>query len=237
MIVRLLLALFVLAISGRAVLAEAVDLEIVLAADGSGSIDEGEFRLQRKGYADAIANPQVFNAMISGRHRKTAVAYVEWASPTSVETIVDWMVISDEASAKAFAAAVLAGPRKVSGYNSISAAIVHSQRMIETNRYEGVRKIIDISGDGPQMNGPPLAAVRDAAVKAGITINALAIKTRGGHVPRAQGEALEEHYRRDVIGGDGAFVMVADEETPFAQVVLRKLVREVALFEPPRPIR
>src|SRR5689334_7861074 len=113
MIVRLLLAFALLALSGRAALGEAVDLEIVLAADGSGSIDEEEFRLQRKGYADAIAHPQVFNAMISGRYRKTAIAYGEWASPTSVETIVDWMVISGEASAKAFAAAVLAGPRKV----------------------------------------------------------------------------------------------------------------------------
>lgn len=235
MMLRLAALLVCLVAVARPAWAERVDLELVLAADGSGSIDEAEFRLQRKGYADAIANPLVFRAMASGQYRKTAIAYVEWASPDSVETIVDWMVISDEASAKAVAAAILAGPRKVFGYNSISAAIVHAQRMIETNAYDGTRKIIDISGDGPQMNGPPLPDVRARALRAGITINALAIKSRGGHVPRSFGEPLELHYGRDVIGGDGAFVMVADEETPFAQVVLRKLVREVALL--PAPVR
>lgn len=212
---------------------ERVDLELVLAADGSGSIDEEELRLQRLGYAKALQHPRVLDAIRGGRYRRTAVAFVEWASPTSVATIVDWMVVSDAASAKAFADALMAAPRKVSGYNSISAAIAYSHRLIETNAYEGTRKIIDISGDGPQMNGPPLELVRDAAVKAGITINALAIKTRGGHVRR--GEPLEVHYQRDVIGGDGAFVMVADEETPFEQVVLRKLVREVALLRTGRP--
>jgi len=145
-----------------------------------------------------------------------------------VATIVDWMVISDAASAKAFADALMAAPRKVWGSNSISRAIAYSHALIEGNAYDGTRKIIDVSGDGPQRGGPPLEEVRAAAIKAGITINALAIKSRGGHIPRRYGEPLELHYERDVIGGSGAFVMVADEETPFEMVVLRKLVREVA---------
>ncbi len=207
---------------------EAVDLELVLAADGSGSIDEAEFRLQRDGYAKAITHPRVLGAIRSGFHRKIAVAFVEWASPTSVATIVDWMLIADAADAQKFAAALVAAPRKVSGWNSISAALVYSQALIESNAYEGARKVIDISGDGPQMNGPSLEDVRAAALNSGITINALAILTRGGNVRGRSGVPLEEHYRRDVIGGPGAFVMAADETTPFEEIVLRKLVREVA---------
>jgi hypothetical protein len=208
--------------------AEKVDVELVLAADGSGSIDEAEFRLQRRGYARAIAHPLVLRAIQGGEHRKIAVLFIEWGAPTSVETIVDWAVIKDAASAKAFAAKLVAAPRKVWGYNSISAAIVKATREIAANAYDGDRKIIDVSGDGPQINGPPLAAVRARALAAGITINGLVIKTRGGTVRRFGGEPLEVHYRRDVIGGPGAFVMVADEKTPFEQVILHKLVREVA---------
>ncbi len=211
---------------------ERVDLELVLAADGSGSIDEEELRLQRKGYADALRHPMVLDAIRGGQYRKTAVAFVEWASDTSIATIVDWMVVSDAASAKAFADALMAAPRKVWGSNSISRAVAYSHALIEGNAYDGTRKIIDISGDGPQRGGPPLEEVRAAAIQAGITINALAIKSRSGHVPRIYGEPLEVHYQRDVIGGHGAFVMVADEKTPFEQVVLRKLVREVASLSP-----
>jgi hypothetical protein len=224
----LLLALFCLASPVAAQARESVDLELVLAADGSGSIDEAEFRLQRQGYARAIQDRQVLNAIQGGRYRKIALAFVEWASPTSVATIVDWRLVSDAASAKAFADALVAAPRKAQGWNSISAAIVYSQALIEGNAYEGARKIIDISGDGPQMNGPPLEEVRAAAIRAGITINAIAIKTRGGSAGGRGGVPLEVHYERDVIGGPDAFVMVADETTPFEFVVLRKLVREIA---------
>jgi hypothetical protein len=206
----------------------AVDMVLVLAADGSGSIDAEEFRLQRQGYADALAHPDVLRAIAAGRERRIGVSFVEWASDTSVATIVDWRLVSDAASGRAFGAALVAAPRVVDGYNSISRAIVHSQRLIETAPYRAGRKVIDISGDGPNFGGPPLAEARRAALAAGIVINAIAIKTRGGHHRGRAGEPLEENYAREVIGGPGAFVMVADETTSFAEVVLRKLVREVA---------
>lgn len=211
---------------------EKVDVELVLAADGSGSIDDDEFKLQRQGYARAIAHPLVLNAIKGGEFQKIAVMYVEWGAPGSVETIVDWAVISDAASAKAFAAKVLKAPRKAFGYNSISAAIEVSTRHILTNKYDGKAKIIDISGDGPQLNGPSLPLVRAAALKAGITINAIAIKSRGGGSVRLRrGQPLEKHYERDVIGGPGSFVMVATEKTPFEEVILKKLIKEIAMLE------
>ncbi len=219
------------ALTTTASAAEKVDVELVLAADGSGSIDADEFKLQRQGYARAIAHPLVLGAIKGGEYQKIAVLFIEWGAPESVETIVDWTVIKDAASAKAFAARLVAAPRKVFGYNSISAAIVKATQAIQTNAFEGDRKIIDVSGDGPQINGPPLAVVRARALAAGITINGLVIKTRGGVVRRFGGEPLEVHYRNQVIGGPGAFVMVADEKTPFEQVILQKLVREVALLE------
>lgn len=211
--------------------AEKVDVELVLAADGSGSIDDIEFALQRKGFARAISHPLVLNAIRGGEHRKIAVLFVEWGAPESVETIVDWTVISGAPSAKAFAERLVAAPRRVWGYNSISAAIAYSTRQILSNGYDGKQKIIDISGDGPQINGPPLQVVRAAALDAGITINGLAIKTRTGTSFRPSfGVPLEEHYRMSVIGGPGAFVMTADERTPFEEVILSKLVREIALL-------
>ena len=141
-------------------------------------------------------------------------------------------MVRDADSAKVFADKLIAAPRQVFGYNSISAAIAYSTKQLLSNAYDGRQKIIDISGDGPQINGPPLAVVRAAALKAGITINGLAIKTRTGTSFRsAFAVPLEDHYRQDVIGGPGAFVMSADEETPFEEVILSKLVREIAMLE------
>ena len=212
--------------------AEKVDVELVLAVDGSGSIDDIEFALQRKGFARAISHPLVLNAIRGGEFQKIAVLFVEWGAPESVETIVDWTVVRDADSAKVFADRLIAAPRQVFGYNSISAAIAYSTKQLLSNAYDGRQKIIDISGDGPQINGPPLAVVRAAALKAGITINGLAIKTRTGTSFRSDfAVSLEDHYRQDVIGGPGAFVMSADEETPFEEVILSKLVREIAMLE------
>ena len=174
---------------------EQVDLELVLAADGSGSIDDEEFRLQRAGYASAIMDPDVLSAIQGGRFGRIALAYMEWGAPESHETIVDWMVVSDLESAKAFADRLLAAPRVVWGYNSISNAIIHANAMIASNRWDPPRKIIDISGYGPQINGEPLGPVRDEAMNQGITINALVIRTPGGGFRGPFGKPLIDHYR------------------------------------------
>lgn len=223
-------ALFVLAggLAARAGAVEAVDLELVLAADGSGSIDDQEFRLQREGYAAAITHPDVLAAIQGGYHGAIALAYVEWGGPTSQHAIVDWQVIRDDASAKAFADQLLAAPRRAIGYNSISGAIDYSAALIGSNDVDAARRIIDISGDGPQIGGRPLPLARQEALQADITINALVIKSPGGGYPGPGGMPLDEHYERDVIGGFGAFVMVAESRADFARAIRQKMLLEIA---------
>lgn len=223
----LLSALIGLAQPGPARAAE-VDLELVLAADGSGSIDADEFRTQRQGYADALTHPRVLQAIAGGYHGAIAVAYTEWGGANSQHTIVAWQVIRDAVSARAFADKLLAAPRRAQGYNSISGAIAHGRDLIDTNAFDAARRVIDVSGDGPQIGGPPLPPIRNGAVLAGITINALVVKRPGSGYPGPGGMPLDQHYERDVIGGRGSFVMVADERIGFTDALLNKLVMEIA---------
>jgi hypothetical protein len=209
--------------------AEPVDLELVFAADGSGSIDDDELRLQRKGWADALTSREVLAAIRDGAVGAIAVAYMEWGGPSSQVLIADWHVIRDEASANAFAQTLLTAPRGATGYNSISNAIDVSVRLVDGNAHEGSRKVIDVSGDGPNMGGRPLAAARAEAIGKGFTINALAIRRPSGRPGGPGGTALEDYYGREVIGGSGAFVEIADETRPFAVVARRKLLTEIAL--------
>ena len=222
------LALFLIIVLPTLAAAQKVDVELVFGVDGSGSIDENEFRLQRAGYAAAITHPDILTTITSGAHRKIAVAFIEWGGEGSIHTIVDWMVIGDAASAKVFASRLLAAPRRALGYNSISGAILKATAMIVSNNYDGTRKIIDISGDGPQIGGPPLVPARAAALSQGITINALVVSFRGGVIGGGGGLPLSEHYKREIIGGRGAFVMIADNKRRFAISILQKLVREIA---------
>lgn len=213
----------------RPAVAEEVDLQLVLTADGSGSIDDDEFRLQRAGYAAAITDERVLNAIRSGYRQAIAIAFVEWGAPESQHTIVDWVVVRDAASAKAFADRLLAAPRVAFGYNSISNAIAYSADLIRNSGHTSPRKIIDISGDGPQMNGQPLAPIRARTIADGITINALVVAAEGGRFPGMSGESLFQHYQLDVIGGPGAFAMTVDGRQRFSHAILNKMIREIAL--------
>lgn len=206
----------------------AVDLELVFAADGSGSIDDDELKLQRQGYAEAITHPRILGAIGAGYLKAIAVAYIEWGAPESQHVIADWAVISDEASARAFAEKLVSAPRAAWGYNSISNAIAFAARMIAENRYKGTRRVIDVSGDGPQIGGRPLEDVRRETVAQGITVNALVIDNKDGALRGPGGIPLVEHYERDVIGGHGAFVAVARDRERFAPVILRKMILEIA---------
>ena len=209
---------------------EPVDLELVLLADATGSIDDVEIALQRQGYADAMVDPQVLWAIDNGgQNGRIAVAYVEWAAASSQDIVVDWMVVEDEASAREFGARLMAAPRRAYGSNAIGAALLKGMTMIEENRFEGWRKVLDLSGDSswnPQ--GPPLATARDAVLGAGIVINGLAILCRDVCSGRPRYENLEAEYADKIVGGPGSFVVTADGRDSFAQAVRRKLILEIA---------
>ncbi len=213
-----------------------LDLELVLAVDSSGSIDEEEAELQRRGYANAFLSRRVLDAIRSGYGQAIAVLYLEWAAEGCETIAVDWTRIHDLASAKRFAAAILEAPRlDCSGGNAIGDAIDYAATLLRTNRYRGSRLVIDVSGDGPNTLGRPVTPARDAAVLAGITINGLAIINPGRTYPGPGGMPLDAYYRRAVIGGAGAFVMVAKGDATFTDAVRNKLVREIAGRDAPAP--
>jgi hypothetical protein len=230
---RCLAAVLVLAGAIASAAAEEVDLELVLAADGSGSIDDDELKLQRDGYAAAIESPEVLAAIRDGVIGAIAVAYTEWGGATSQHTIVDWHVIRDAASAKVFADKVRREPRRAFGHNSISGALLYGAKLMRENAHDGARKVIDVSGDGPQIGGPPLPPARAAVLAEGITVNGLVIRRPGGSIG-GPGNSLVDHYNDAVIGGPGAFVMVAEDLPTFAVAVRAKLIREIAATPPPR---
>jgi hypothetical protein len=214
--------------------AQPVDLLLVLAVDASGSIDPGEFQLQRQGYAEALADARVLGAVRAGRQRAIGVAMVEWGSPGGAVTVVGWHRLADEASAARLAEAVIAAPRSSQTYNAIGDGIAHAAALIAAAPWPAAETVIDVSGDGPDMRGRiPAPLARDAAVAAGITINALAVFSPEGAVALGR-EPLDQAYERDVIGGPGAFVMVARDRSEFAQAILAKLVREIAGMPGPR---
>ncbi len=210
-----------------------VDLELVLAADASGSIDSEERRLQRQGYAQAITHPRILQALRSGYQQAIALAYVEWSGVDCQRIKVPWARIHDAASAGAFAAALVSAPPiDCGGANAIGDAIDFSAQLIGNNGFSGTRRIIDVSGDGPDNRGGPVATARERAVLSGITINGLAIINPGRTYSGPGGIPLDEHYRRDVTGGPGSFVLVVrQEESTFAAAILNKLVLEISATE------
>lgn len=208
-----------------------VDLELCLAVDGSGSIQEDEFAFQRQAYAQAVSHPDVVGIMTSGFERRVAIALMEWGGPDSLHPIVDWTLIDSQESAAAFAEAVLAAPRRAFGWNSISNAIAFCHQWIDSNGFEGFRKVIDVSGDAGQRGGMPLPLARELATNAGIVINGLALHYRSGGMTGPGGQALVDHFRQDVIGGMGAFALAVEEEDQFIDALIRKLILEIAWTE------
>ena len=207
---------------------QAVDVALVLLADGSGSIDQDEFRLQREGYADAVESPEVLAAIRSNAHQRIGVVFVEWGAPTSQEVVIPWTVIDGEVSARAFAAQLRAVPKMTFGYNSISNAIDFGVGLLTEAPFERAREVIDVSGDGPNIGGRDIHTARDEAVGKGITINALAIRNPGSSVALSLGMPLEDYYRDNVIGGPGAFVKTAEGRQGFAEAIRAKLILEIA---------
>ncbi len=209
-----------------------VDAEIVLAADVSRSIDDKEFALQRKGYAAAVTDRRVLKAIQAGKNHAIGVCFVEWSGDDEQHVVVDWTRIGDEEDGAGFAAAIRAAPRSFTGRTSISAAIDFAMARFEKAQWPRARRVIDISGDGTSNAGRPVTAARDAAAAAGVTINGLAIINESpdlgysAHTHPPGG--LPDYYRRNVLGGPDAFLIVVKDFASFAEAMAEKLAKEIA---------
>ncbi len=230
---RMRQALFLLLLSSAtAQAAEAVDLTLVLVSDVSRSVDDNEFRMQKQGYAAAFNDPRVLTAIRNGAVGAIAVSYVEFAGAFEVQTVLEWQVIRDTASAQAFTAQITAAPRSFWGRTSISAGIDRAMQMQAESGFDTQRRVIDVAGDGTNNAGRDVTAARDDAVMAGVTINGLAIINEHpvsytfAHVQPPGG--LPAWYRQNVIGGPGAFALEVREFADFGDAMVRKLISEIA---------
>jgi hypothetical protein len=217
------LAAFCVAMSVHPAAAETVELELVLAVDVSASMNPAEAEMQRQGYISALTDPDFLRAVRSGADGKIAIAYLEWAGAGQQRLSVPWSIIDGEESARAFAARIPPIAAVNQQGTSIANAIDFAAAEISRNGYEGVRRTIDVSGDGPNNAGGQVELARDDAVRYGITINGLPIiNAEGG------GFTGVDHYYADcVVGGPGAFVMPAATMAEFASALRRKLILEV----------
>lgn len=235
------LALLALVTCGIAVAkvaaAEPVDLLLVLAADVSRSVDHAKFKLQREGYAAAIANPQVLEAISSGPHRRIAICFVEWSGSSSQKVLIEWTVIGDLVAARQFGDRLLEAPRAFADRTSISAGLEYAMAQLERAPFEAARRTIDVSGDGTNNSGRDVALVRDEVVAKGVTVNGLVILSERAipwnpeHTNPPGG--LANYYRENVMGGPGAFVMVAQDFNAFGQAIVKKLIAEIAMRPQP----
>jgi hypothetical protein len=199
----------------------AADLKLVLAVDASGSVDATRFELQRKGYVAAFRDPQVLQAIRGGANRSIAVAMFQWTGPQLQAEIVPWTLVKDEASAESVASLMETTPRKIfSGGMSVSGAIDYSMKWFPQSPIKGERRVIDISGDGSNNRGRSVTRARAEAVAAEVVINGLPIL--------AWEPELDYYYKENVIGGPGAFMIVAKDFDTFADAILKKMIIEIA---------
>ena len=218
-----------------------VDLLLVLAADVSRSIDAAKFQLQREGYAAAISDPRVLDTIQSGHSGRIGLTFVEWSGVGAQHVVIDWTTVGDAAAAKDFGDRLIEAPRSFADRTSISGAIEFAMSQLAQAPFNSIRRTIDISGDGTNNAGRDVSALRDDAVAKGVTINGLVILSDNpmswnpDHTNPPGG--LDNYYRNNVVGGPGAFVMVAKNFNSFGQAIITKMIAEVAQARAPKPWR
>jgi Protein of unknown function (DUF1194) len=213
-----------------------VDVELVLAVDISYSMDLDELALQREGYVEALTSAEFLNALKHGMHGRIAVSYVEWAGVIDQKLVVPWRLIDGRASAETVAAQISRAATRRAYRTSISGALNFSASLFEENGYRGIRRVIDVSGDGTNNQGPLVAITRDEVVAKGITINGLPIMLKRPNPSTLDIPNLDIYYEDCVIGGPGAFVVPIRERDKFRDAIRTKLVLEIAGRVPERPI-
>lgn len=234
-----LLALSVALSSAGTAHAWRVDLELVLLADATGSIDQTELLFQRQGYADALQSTEVLSAIAQGFDKRIAVTYVEWATVESPDVVVPWTVIDGPPSAAAFAERLLAAPRQAFGRNAIGEALAFGVELLETNSYDGFRRVIDLSADSANnWDGMSIADGRALAAAKDISINGLAVLCREATCTgRPVRYDLELAFANTIITGPGSFVVTADDAPSFADAVRKKLILEIADIRDAKGVR
>ena len=210
----------------------------MLAADVSRSVTEPKFKLQREGAAAAITHPEVVRAITSGPNRRIAICFVEWATAGQQNVVIDWTLIADGEAARSFGDKLVELPRSFSGSTSISNAIDFSVIQLERAPFRAERRVIDISGDGNNNSGRPVTDARDDALAKGITINGLVILTPLSELFRPEHTnppgGLEKYFQDNVIGGFGAFTVVAESHESFGRALTKKLIAEIAGLPQPQ---
>jgi hypothetical protein len=217
--------------------AETVDLLLVLASDVSRSVDQPKFLLQREGYAAAISDSHVLDAIKSGPHQRIALCFVEWSGFGAQKLVIDWSLIDGPAAARKFGDQLLELPRSFADRTSISGGIDFAMAQMEHAPFAAPRRAIDVSGDGTNNAGRDVKAARDEAIAKGVVINGLVILSdrpvpwNAEHTNPPGG--LEKYYQENVVGGPGAFVLVAENFHSFGRAIIKKLIAEIALLPPP----
>jgi hypothetical protein len=205
-----------------------VDMELVIAVDVSYSMDLDELAVQREGYAQAVVSQEFLQAIRTGPHSKVAVTYFEWSASSDQKIIIPWRVIDGPESADAVAAEIMKAPVRRGSRTSISGAINFAMPLFEENPYPGLRRVIDISGDGPNNHGVPVTGARDAALQKGITINGLPIMVKEPSYSTMDIDDLDLYYEECVIGGPGSFVVSIKDREKFKEAIRTKFILEVA---------
>ena len=205
-----------------------VDVELVIAVDVSYSMDLDELAVQREGYAQAIVSKDFLQAMKTGPNRKVAVTYFEWSASSDQKIIIPWRLIDGPEAADAVAAEIMKTPVRRGSRTSISGAINFAMPLFDENPHRGLRRVIDISGDGPNNNGVPVTGARAAALEKGITINGLPIMVKEPSNSTTDIDDLDLYYEDCVIGGPGSFVVAIKDREKFKEAIRTKLILEVA---------
>jgi hypothetical protein len=213
-----------------------VDVELILAVDVSYSMDLDELAIQREGYAQALVSKEFLQALKTGPTGRIAVTYFEWAASSDQKIILSWQLIDGPESADAVAAEILKAPIRRASRTSISGAINFAMPLFDDNAYHGLRRVIDISGDGPNNNGMPVTMARDAALEKGVVINGLPIMVKEPSYSTMDIDNLDYYYEDCVIGGPGSFVVTIKDRDKFKEAIHTKLVLEVAGRTPERRI-
>ena len=213
-----------------------VDVELILAVDVSYSMDMDELAIQREGYAQAIVSKEFLQALKTGPNGKISITYFEWAASSDQKIIIPWRVIDGPETADAVANEILKTPIRRASRTSISGAILFAVPLFDENPYRGIRRVIDISGDGANNNGPPVVPTRDAALAKGIVINGLPIMVKEPSYSTMDIENLDYYYEDCVIGGPGSFMVTIKDREKFKEAIRTKLLLEVAGRTPERKV-